>query len=336
MAWVVGVAGATGALGGKVLAVLDAAPWRPSTVVPLASPGTHVPFVSWGDGQVAVDDARHADVAAMDLLIVATPEAVGRDLVARAVAAEVPVVDLSGSQREDLAVPLVVPWVNADALDAPRPREVLAVPGAAATLIASALAPLLAAGWKGTARADILVSASAWGREGIEELSKGVVALFNAGTPPRKVFEQGLAFDLIPAVGAVGGTGWTSSEALAMAEIARLCGVRCDVTLVGVPLFQGIAATLWLELPRGWDVERVDATWKAAGLAVAEGARKLPRPRRVDGSAEVHVGRLRASVAGDGALAWLVADNTHLAAVAAVGAGRALLPGTPEDDDAED
>jgi aspartate-semialdehyde dehydrogenase len=336
MAWVVGVAGATGSVGGKVLAVLDAAPWRPSTVIALASPGTHVPFVPWGDGQIAVDDARHADIAAMDLLIVATPDAVARDLVTRAVAAEVPVVDLSGSQREDLAVPVVLPWVNAGALDAARAREVVAIPGAPATLIATALAPLVDAGWKGTARAEVMVSASSWGREGIEELSKGVVALFNAATPPRKVFEQGLAFDLIPAVGAVGGSGWTGPEALAMAEIARLCGVRCDVTLVGAPLFQGIAAALWLELPRGWDVERVAAVWKDAGLPLAEGARKLPRPRRVDGSAEVHIGRLRASAVGEGALAWLVADNAHLAAVAAVGAGRALLPGRAEDDDGED
>ena len=44
----------------------------------------------------------------------------------------------------------------------------------------------------------------------MEELSKQVISLFNSGTPPRKVFEHGLAFDIIPQLGAADANGWSS------------------------------------------------------------------------------------------------------------------------------
>lgn len=325
------IAGATGALGKEIVAVLADRAGRPARIVPCASPATSVHHVDYGDASIAVEDLRQVDWGAADALIVAVPDAVARVVIPLAVAAGVPVFDLSGSQFDDLTVPLFLPSMQGDATPSRAARPVVAIPGGPSAMIASVLGPLALAGWRGDASATVALPASHWGREGIEELSKQVVALFNSGTPPRKVFEQGLAFDLLPQVGTPGATGWTGPEARAMAEIARLSGRRCDVTLIGAPLFTGMSATLRLSVDSAWTVERILAVLGAAGVeTTAPGAvRKLPRPRKVDGSPRVHVARARHGT-GDGCVyLWVAADNLRLCANAAADV---LLRALGEDD----
>jgi aspartate-semialdehyde dehydrogenase len=327
----VAIAGATGALGKEIVAVLADRAGRPARIVPCASPATSVHHVDYGDMSVAVEDLRQVDWGTVDALVLAVPEAVARTVVPVAAAAGVPVIDLSGSQFDDLTVPLFLPSMQGDATPVHAGRAVVAIPGGPSAMLASVLGPLALAGWRGDASATVALPASHWGREGIEELSKQVVSLFNSGTPPRKVFEQGLAFDLIPQVGTPGATGWTGAEARAMAEIARLAGRRCDVTLVGAPLFTGMSATVRITVDSAWTVERVLAVLDAAGVEVtAPGAvRKLPRPRKVDGSSRVHVARARHGTADGCMYLWVAADNLRLCANAAADV---LLRALGEDD----
>ena len=319
MAGTIGVAGATGALGKEIVSVLEEAPWRPEAVVPLASATTSVSFLEFRGEQVAVDDLRHASLGELDALIVATLADRGAAVVAAGLDAGIPVIDCTASQFEDLEVPLVVPWLDARAVDAPRPRDVLAIPGSIATLVASAVGPLVRAGWRGRVEGTVLLPASHWGRGGVEELSKQVVALFNSGTPPRKVFEQGLAFDVIPAVGPLAASGWSAVELRAMTEVARLVGVRAALSVVAVPVFSGVSVDLRLDGQGDWDADRATRALAEAGVVVQPG-RKAPRPRKLDGATLPQVGRVRVEP-GDGALRlWASMDNLRAVAAAAVGA----------------
>ncbi|MCB9665953.1 MAG: hypothetical protein H6732_17740 [Alphaproteobacteria bacterium] len=321
----VGVAGATGALGKEVVAVLDAAPWRPEAVVPFAGPASTVPFVEYGGSQVAVDDLAQADLAGLDLLIVALPRALAPEVIARAVRDGTRVVDLSGSQLEALDVPLVAPWLGLDALGEARARDVVAVPSGPGLLLATVLRPLVDAGWDEELEAQVLVPASTFGRDAVEELSRQVVALFNAAPPPRKQFPHGLAFDLLPLVGELGATGWTSEEVRVVAELGRLLGVRVDVSLVAAPVFSGLSATVRAYVPDDVAVEGVVHALTEAGLEVATHGdlRRLPRPRRVEGSPWPQVARVRR---GAGAVhLWASMDNLRAVAAAAVGVAAALL-----------
>jgi aspartate-semialdehyde dehydrogenase len=320
-----GLAGASGALGQQIVDVLGDAPWHPERFVPMARASSEVGTVSFRGQDVAVDALEHAAWEDLDLLVVALPAAVAGPVVAAAAAAGVSVVDCSGASLSDLTVPLVVPWLNGDQLDAPRVKEVIAVPSAAGVLLGTVIGALTRGGWRGEASATVLLPASAWGKAGIDELSKQVVALFNSGTPPRRVFEAGLAFDLLPLVGTPGATGWTDTELRVTAEVARLTGARCDVTLVAVPVFSGIGATLRVSIPSEWTPERLVQALADAGVEVSDGAgaRRIPRPRKVDGSNSPHAARVRASIAGDALHLWLAMDNLRATAAAAVGvAGR--------------
>lgn len=317
----VGIAGATGALGGEIMRVLDKAPWRPKNVVPMASARTHVPAVEYGDSRVTVEDLAFEEIGELDGLIVALPAAVARPVVERAVADGVPVVDCAGSVP---GLPLVIPWVNPEVL-ADRPAAV-AVPTAAVVLLASALGPLRRAGIEGDVDATILVPASVEGRAGIDELSKQVVTLFNAGTPPRKVFEGGLAFDLHPQIGATDESGWTARERETADQVRAITGWAGElrVTLVLTPLFSGMSATVSIRTNRRVLPDLAIRILDDGGVRVGD-AKVPPRPRRVEGKAFVHAGRVRTGPNGEGLHLWLTMDNLRTCAAAAVGAAGALI-----------
>ncbi len=322
----VGVAGATGALGREVLRLLDEAPWRPDHVQAFARASTTVDFVEYGEERLTVDALEHFDPAQLDLLIIATPAEAAPAAIDAAVAADVPVVDLSGSQLEDLAVPLVVPWLNAELLRQPRSRDVVAVPSAAAMMIGAVLSALAPHGRLSDAEATVMLPASHWGKRGSEELSGQVVALFNSSTPPRTQFPEGFAFDLMPEVGERSSSGWTRPELRLTAEVARLSGQRLSATLVGVPVFNGVSATLSFAMDRAADAEWFRQVLLEGGLQGGEAAsRRLPRPRRVDGERSPAFGRLRTSLDGTRQHVWLSMDNVVASAAAAVGVAGQLL-----------
>jgi aspartate-semialdehyde dehydrogenase len=324
----VAVFGATGSIGKDILALLDKAPWRPDTVKTFASPRSEVPGVEWGGSTLSVEDAEDANLDDFDAVFLAVPPVAAREIGERAAAAGAVVIDLSGVFAEDGDVPVVIPWVNPEALQELPMRGIVQVPSGPALLVASILGPLQRAGLYGGASATVMLPASSYGKAGIEELSRQVVTLFNSGAPPRKVFEHGLAFDMIPQVGDLGPDGWTDAETRASREVAAIvAGASPSITLVGVPLFSGMAATLQIRLSEAANGERVQRVLVEGGVQIAKspGARGLPRPRKVEGHPFVHIARLRPDPEGDGLHLWAVMDNLRTAAAAAVGTAGALL-----------
>ena len=320
----VGIVGATGAVGKELLAVLNTSPWRPDTVAAFASRSTKTPYVSYGDDSIAVDDFDAGAAGSLDLLFLAVPRAAAADIARIAGEEGVAVVDCSGVLADDDA-PLVVPWVNPEALQGDELIDAVSIPSAAASLVASVVAPLIRAGLIADIDATVRVPASHWGRSGVDELSGQVVALFNSGTPPRKVFESGLAFDLMPQVGAATASGRTDAEDRVVIELSELLGLKVAprVELIGVPVFSGITASLRLGLTRQTDIALVARILEDGGVGLSDDARSLPRPRRLEGRPFPQVGRIRL----DGDRLSLIAgvDNLRGTAAAAVSAAGVLL-----------
>ena len=220
------------------MAVLSEEEWV-DEVVPLASARTATATLDFRDAAVAVDVLDEQAMEDLDALILAVPPGVATAIASRALGAGRPVVDASGAFP---GAPLFLPRVTGT--HAPGPR-IVSIPSAPAMLLARLLAPLRAAGLTGTANATVFMPASTSGRDGVDELSRQVVALFSSGTPPRKVFPDGLAFDLTPVVGSIRPDGWTEDEATVSAMVERLApGGPVVTTLVRVPVFSGISVAL--------------------------------------------------------------------------------------------
>ena len=207
-----------------------------------------------------------------------------------------------------LAAPVWLP-------DAPLPDDALRagavrLPSGAGALLARIAAPLAGAGLRGVS-GTALLPAGRRGRAAVEELGQQVLASFTSQDPPRAIFADGLAFDVLPET-ADDDTGWSSDEIRAHAQASALSGLPADafaVTQLTVPTFAGAVASLHLH-GVGVDTAK-QALTGAAGLG-APGRPAALRPRACDEDALIRWGRLRDDGAG-GCHVQLVADPLPLA-----------------------
>ncbi len=317
----VAVVGATGAVGQDLLSALSQSPlpitaWRLFASRAMRSGTTEVDGAQLKVHVLPDDPAESPLFDDVDLVLLAAPAEVNARIGPALAEAGMAVIDVGGALAAQ--APIVVAAVDPSPLARFAEVRIVSSPSPAAVLVATVLAPLLPLGCE-RARGTILLSAGVAGRDGVEELSGQVVALFNQGEPPRKVFPSGLAFDLLAQVGeaASADDGWSAAERRLSAEVAAVLGLQPQalaLSLCAVPLFTGLAASLNLDFPGGVDLPDVRATLGEVGnIRLGD---PVPGPRRLAGKAAVYVGRLRADPMGDGLHLWAAADNLRFGASA--------------------
>ena len=314
----VALAGATGALGKELLDVLGHAPFAIDRFVPCASPATTEAEVRLAGKPHTVHDLGAEALEGIDLCFAAVPPGVADGLFRELAEAGCIVVDLSGIFLRDRQVPVLGLGLNPIERDAVREEGAVVAPGPLALMIAALGAPLMAHGLVGV-RGTAIASSALAGRDGMRELSGQVAALFNSQTPPRKVFSEGLAFDLLPSWGDDVG-GWSTHELMGAVHAGRVLGIdpsRVNVSLALAPLFLGMAVQLHLLTERPVTAGQVEELVRAApNLALAE--KKDLQPRSCTGNAQLAVGRIRDDRAGFGVHLWAACDPLRLTAANAV------------------
>ncbi len=316
------VVGATGAIGRQILKVLERGQLDLAELIPVASRATRVHTVEFAGRDLPVHDETTVDYARADIILAAPPPDFDRDELQPALDKGGVVVDVAGLWREDSQVPVVAPWCNEVDLEHVLTAGVVRSPRPLSLALAAVARPLHAAlgltGLRGTA----MIPASTAGRGGAEDLSGQVIALFNQTEPPRAVFPDGLAFDLVPAWGERDDLGWTAEESLAAAEVAAVTGVdptAVAMTAVLTPIFAGMGLSLHAVTEGHLGVEEARSILeRAPKLSLIEPAIKPLMTRARLNMEVVAVGRLRADPAGAGLHLWAACDPVHLAAVNAV------------------
>ena len=316
----IGIVGATGALGGEVLAALSASPLPVREIVPIASErslGRDVEF----QGEVYPVETDGPSLRGLDLVFLCAPAAQSLEFVREALRAEVACIDLSGATAASSEVPLGVAefGVEPEAVRAP----VVATPTGPALAWALVLRPLDERARLGRVTGTSVEGASVAGREGIESLYVESLALFNhTEAPEAEVFSAPVAFDCLPAVGPVGEDGHSRHETLLVRTLGRLLGPRTKlgVTSVQVPTFLGHGAVLGVETEEDLEpAEAVAVLDKASGVEVWREGGAGPSTRAAAGRDAVLVGRVRRDPSRERSLLlWLAADLLRLSAVNAV------------------
>jgi len=117
MSYKVAVVGATGNVGREMLNVLVQREFPASEVVALASTRSIGTEVSFGDGTLKVKALDYYDFKGTDICLMSAGGKVSKEWSPKIAAAGCLVIDNSSAWRMDRDVPLVVPEVNADALN---------------------------------------------------------------------------------------------------------------------------------------------------------------------------------------------------------------------------
>jgi aspartate-semialdehyde dehydrogenase len=335
----IGIVGATGQVGAVMRSVLAERQFPVTELRLFASSRSAGRRLPWGEGEIAVEDADTADYRGLDIVLFSAGGATSLALAPRVAEAGAIVVDNSSAWRMDPKVPLVVPEVNAHALDS-IPKNIVANPNCTTMVAMPVLKPLdLEAGLR-TLVVTTFQAVSGAGLAGTSELEEqvrtvgdGAASLTMSGTavdfPPAAKFPTTIAYNVIPFAGKLveDGLGETDEEQKLRNEarkILELPDLLVNTTCVRVPVYTGHSLSISAGFERELTPENARRLLvKAPGVELAE----IPTPLMAAGADDTYVGRIRIdSTISNGLSLFLSGDNLRKgAALNAVQIAEAIL-----------
>ncbi len=315
----VAIAGATGAVGREMIKVLEERDFPVSELVPLASERSEGQKVEFRGEELTVRRLKPDSFAGVEIALFSPGSAVSREFAPHAARAGAVVVDNSSAFRMEPDCPLVVPEVNAHALEAAvraGGRRIVANPNCSTIQLVVVLKPLHDAAGLTRVTVSTYQSVSGAGQNGIDELETQSRALFALGDIVPGKFPHRIAFNLIPEIGSATASGYTEEEMKMVNEtrkILGLPGLRVSATCVRVPIFycHSEAVNLCFRDPLSPDQAR-EVLRKAPGVKVVDDLAQhvYPMPMLAVGDDDTLVGRIRADLADENGLAlFVVSDN---------------------------
>ena len=312
---IVGLLGATGAVGGVVLQVLEQRGFALRELVPLASSRSAGKTVKFQDQDLTIREATPDAFDGIDLLFSAVGTAASRELVPHAVRAGAIVVDKTSAWRYQDDVPLVVPEINSG--DIKWHNGIISCPNCSTIQMAMALTPIHNAFGVQRVVASTYQSVSGAGAAAMHELSLQTDAVASGRAPKAEVLPRQIAHNVIPEVETFRQEdGYTSEEWKMAAEtrkIMHLPDLRISATCVRVPVYRGHSEAITVECMQPVDPENARQALAAfPGIRVVDDIDQRSYPTALDasGNDDVWVGRIRKDTSSDnGIVMWVVSDN---------------------------
>ena len=231
--------------------------------------------------------------------------------VARAAGARV--VDNSSAFRMEPDVPLVVPEVNGELLDA-RP-SLVANGNCIAIPLVMTLAPLARLARLERVTVASYQSVSGAGLEALDELERGIRGGLEGAPPRRSDGRPAFAYNVIPHIDRFDDEGWTGEERKIVQETRRMLGLpqlAVTPTAVRVPVRVGHSAAVVAVFDRAVEPAAARAAWTAfPGVRVVDepGSERYPMPLDAAGLDDVLVGRARRDPTDPLALVYFLASD---------------------------
>jgi aspartate-semialdehyde dehydrogenase len=315
MGYKVAVVGATGNVGREMLNILAEREFPADEVVALASRRSTGTEVSYGDKTLKVKALDQYDFSDVDICLMSAGGAVSKEESPKIAAKGAVVIDNSSTWRMDPDVPLVVPEVNADALNGFRKKGIIANPNCSTAQLVVALKPLHDRAKIKRVVVSTYQSVSGAGKDAMDELFSQTKAVFTLADIENKKFPKRIAFNLIPQIDVFMEDGFTKEEWKMVAETKKILDpkIKLVATCVRVPVFIGHseAANIEFEEPLSEDEAR-DILRSAPGCIVID--KREPggyvTPHESAGEDATYISRIRTDPTIDnGLVMWIVADN---------------------------
>lgn len=312
----IAVAGLSSLLGESFLSVLDERQFPVNELFLLGDEEDAGKKFEFRDHYLKVTLAESFDFSRVKLLFILDVPELAAAVGEQAAAAGCTVIDLSGYFNEMPGVPLVVPEVNGDTLPSGLGGQIIASPAGAAAPTAVVINALQRQAGLNRLSMTVLAPVSWAGRAGVEELATQTANLLNARPITPERFAKQSAFNILPQVGELTASGYTTEEEALEAQLRQLLeipDIPLDVTALQVPAFFGVGVVLHLELAGNLSSQEVaDCLGAVAGVEVMTGDEYPTAVTEAIGQDFVYVGRIRESKPYNGALAlWLVFDHTR-------------------------
>ena len=319
MGYKVAVVGATGNVGREMLSILEERQFPVDEVFALASRRSMGTEVSFGDRTLKCQDLEQFDFRGIDFVLMSAGSAVSKEWSPRIGAQGAMVIDNSSCWRYDTEVPLVVPEVNAHALEEYMSRKtrrnIIANPNCSTAQLVVVLKPL-----HDLARIKRVVvatyqSVSGAGKEAMDELWNQTKGVFVTDTPEPRKFTKQIAFNVIPHIDVFMEDGFTKEEWKMMVETKKILDpkIKLTATCVRVPVFVGHSEAVNIEFERPITAEEARETLREApGVLVVDKRENggYVTPVECVGDFATFVSRIREDgTIENGLNLWIVSDN---------------------------
>jgi len=299
----VGIVGATGLVGGLMIASLLERKFPVRALRLFASQRSAGKRLPWNDMHILVEDAATADYSGLEIVFFSAGGETSLSLAPRVAASGAIVIDNSSAWRMDPDVPLVVAEVNPSDLER-IPKGIVANPNCTTMAAMPALKPLHDAAGLRRLVVSTYQAVSGGGVAGVEELLGQVTKvaaqaekLVLNGTavefPAPKKWQVPIAFNVIPYNYRIVEDGYTEEEIKLRDESRKILAIPAlpvSCTCVRVPVFTGHSLSINAEFERDLSPETATALLKVApGVVLTE----IPNPLMATGRDPVFVGRIR-------------------------------------------
>jgi len=312
--YTVAILGATGMVGHEMLRTVIERRFPVAKLKLLASARTAGSTVSFAGVDYAVELATPEAFEGVDLVLASAGASVSRTLAPEAVKRGAVVVDNTSEFRMDPTVPLVIPEINAHALN--EHRGIVANPNCSTAILLMAVAPLRVVAKIERIVVSTYQSVSGAGKEAVDELEESTRASLAGQDHAPQALNKPIAFNLIPHIDVFQDNGYTKEELKFTNETRKIFEdpeFRISGTCVRVPVAVGHAESVNIEFDRPVDMAKVrEAIAHASGVRLMDdpATATYPQPTDAAGIDDVLVGRIRGDVSHPNAInLWVVGDN---------------------------
>ncbi|QUH26971.1 aspartate-semialdehyde dehydrogenase [Serpentinicella alkaliphila] len=311
MGLIVGVVGATGAVGRKMLEVLEERNIDIEKLRVFASARSAGEKINFKDQVVTVELLTEEVMKdKFDYLLFSAGGSVSAQYAPIAAEAGNTVIDNSSQWRMTEGIPLVVPEVNAHVLKGY--KGIIANPNCSTIQMVVALAPLHKRYGIDKVVVSTYQAVSGSGHKAIVELENQM----KDANYPNNVYPKRIATNCIPHIDVFNDNGFTKEELKMVYETQKILEdnkIKVNSTTVRIPVFFSHSESVYVEFKETPEVSEVKQILsEAPGVIVLDNPEKneYPTPLEVANSDDTYVGRIRKDLFNPNALSmWVVADN---------------------------
>lgn len=310
-----GVIGATGLVGGKILQILDERKIPVEKLFAYAS-RDRVEGLPFRGQSVPVFAATAERIIndRPDVVFFASSDDASAELAEALAAKDILVIDNSATFRMDDRCPLVIPEVNPQTVK--DGQKIFPVANCTSIILCVALKPIADLAGLKTVRVATYQSVSGAGRIGVEALEQEESAFFeHRESKLNGAFSAPILHNVVPHIGSFDANGDTGEEKKVAAETRKMLGLPnlyVAATTVRVPVFYAHSEVVFFETERDTTVEALAAAFgKAEGVVYHKDG--IVTPRDVEGQDLVHVARVRRETAETkrNFQMWIVGDQVR-------------------------
>lgn len=321
-AYNVAVVGATGAVGQKIIHILEDKNFPLNELKVLSSERSAGKTISFKNKTLTLEKATPESFAGVDIALFSAGGSISKALAPAAVKHGAVVIDNTSAYRMDENVPLIVPEVNKE--DIAKHQGIIANPNCSTIQMVAALKPLQDAFGLNRIVVSTYQAVSGSGLEACNELEQQTQQHLNKEEMTAELLpvkgdkkHYPIAFNALPQIDVFHENGYTLEEMKMINETKKIMhapSLPVAATCVRLPVFTSHAESVYVEVETsGLNVADIWEVLEGAEGVVLEddpASQIYPTPLSAADKTDVFVGRVRKDLDHDqGFHLWVVSDN---------------------------